>query len=239
MKWKQFYQSAYPPSFARSEADRSLIWRINRWIGLRFAYLFYHLGFSANSLSIFRLFLAFCGFVFVSRVNDGAIWQPLAGNVILAWQINLDYADGPIARVQQKSSKLGEKLDGLANAVARSAALILAGFLTNNLFLLVAGTFSAYIIVTFISSTNLKIKNTGKWQQLAFVYRCALYVPVMAFGLPLLMAIQGLMKANVIFIASVVVYVYTVLALIWLLLLLGYDEQKASVLEPIIETKSE
>jgi phosphatidylglycerophosphate synthase len=224
---------------AQKEANRSWIWKVNRWLGLRFAYLFYHLGFSANLLSSLRVILAFCGFYLLARVKYGDVWQPLVGAIILAWQINLDYADGPIARVQGKSSELGEKMDGLANAASRSVVLILAGFLTDNLVLFIASAFSAYIIVTFISITKMRIKTTGKWKSLALVFRFFLYVPVMGFVLPLLIAVHGLLEMKVDLFSYIIVFLYSGLALIWLILLLRYEDQNESVLEPLNLGKSE
>jgi len=65
MKWIPFKSAAYPPEFSVTEKDKSVFWHINRWVGLRFAYLFYLLGFSANFLSIVRVGLAALGLYLV------------------------------------------------------------------------------------------------------------------------------------------------------------------------------
>ena len=54
MKWVEFKKRAFPLDKKIEEDNRSIFWKINRYIGLRFAFLFNWLGFSANALSFFR-----------------------------------------------------------------------------------------------------------------------------------------------------------------------------------------
>ena len=115
-----------------AESETSIIWKVNRWFGLRFGYVFYRLGFSANLLSAVRLILAFLGFYFLSFADSGSVWKPVMGFFIIVWQVNLDFADGAIARAHKKSSDFGEKLDGLGNAASRAAIIILFGYYTKS-----------------------------------------------------------------------------------------------------------
>jgi len=220
MKWKLFLEAAHPESMAKTEADKSVIWKINRWMGLRFAYVFYHLGFSANLVSIFRCFLALLGFYFLSLIGKGNKWLPILGVFILAWQIILDYADGPISRVQGKSSNLGDKMDGLANAFSRLLVIILAGFLTHSLILFLFSIFSAYVLVVFFPESKSQIKASWVWRRMAPVYKITLYVPTMVLGLPLLIGIHGVLGIQVLIFSYVVVCLYTALATLWLFLCL-------------------
>ena len=224
MSWLQFRSIAFPSAQAATEAKRSVVWRANRWLGLRFAYVFYRLGFSANLLSIVRVLLALIGFAFLVSVTTGDKWLPLLGILILAWQINLDYADGPIARVQGKSSELGEKIDGLANASARAVMLVLAGYLTGSMLLFLVSAFSAYILVTFMPASRLRFITSGKWKIVALIYRSMLYVPVMNLGLPLIIGTHWLVGIDLVVLASVITYSYAVLAVLWLVLMLYYAD---------------
>ena len=235
MKWKPFLETAHPESMVRAEAEKPALWKANRWLGLRFAYVFYHMGFSANLLSIARFFLALVGFYLLSLVMTGNKWAHILGALILAWQINLDYADGAIARVQRKSSELGEKMDGLANVSSRVVVLTLAGFLTNNSVVFLISVFSAYVLVVFIPDSKVRIKASGKWWVLALLYRVMLYVPVMVFVLPIIIGVHGVLSLEVLTFCYIVVYTYAVLAVIWLLLLLWHGEKRESPLEDFVE----
>lgn len=220
MKRKLFLEAAHPESMAKAESDKSVIWKINRWLGLQFAYVFYHLGFSANLLSIFRCLLALIGFYFLSLIVKGDKWLPILGAFILACQIILDYADGPIARVQGKSSELGDKMDGLANAFSRLLVIILAGFLTRSLIMFLISIFSAYVLIAFLPESKSHITASGVWRKVAPVYKITLYVPSMVFGLPLLIGIHGVLGLEIVIFSYIVVCLYTVLATLWLFLCL-------------------
>ena len=220
MKWKLFLETAHPESVVRAETEKSSLWKANRWLGIRFAYVFYHLGFSANLLSIFRCLLALIGFYFLSLIVKGDKWLPILGALILAWQIILDYADGPIARVQGKSSDLGEKIDGLANAFSRLLVIILVGFLTRSLIMFLISIFSAYVLIAFLPESKSHIKVSGVWRHVAPVYKITLYVPSMVLGLPLLIGIHGILGLEIVIFSYIVICLYTALASLWLFLCL-------------------
>ncbi len=220
MKWKHFFRAAHPQSAVRAEVDKSVVWRINRWVGLRLAYGLYHLGFSANLLSIARFFLAFVGLYLLSLVAAGRKWEPMLGVLCLTVQVNLDFADGPIARAQGKASELGEKMDGLANSCSRGAVLVLAGFLTRSTIGLLVSVVSAHVLVVFMPATELTIRRLGTWRRLAPLYRVVLCVPVMASLLPLLIGLHRIAGVDFVPFSFIIVFVYAVLAAIWLLLCL-------------------
>ena len=233
MKWRDFLRVAYPSAQERAEADQNVVFKANRRLGLRVAYLLYHLGLSANLLSLGRLVLALVGFYLVSRVGVGDQWGPVMGAIIIAGQIHLDFVDGPLARIRGQMTALGERFDALPNDASRAAALILAGFLTNNAGALLSSTFSAFVLVVFIRESNLRITASGRWRALALVYSLLLYVPVMAFVLPLIIGVHGLLGIDVATFARLVVLVYALLAVVWLLLCLFHSERRGSPLEHV------
>jgi len=90
MKWVEFKKRAFPLDKKIEEDNRSIFWKINRYIGLRFAFLFNWLGFSANALSFFRFLLTLFGLYFISFVVYNNKWLPIIGAMLIFWQINLD-----------------------------------------------------------------------------------------------------------------------------------------------------
>ena len=46
MNWDEFFIAAY-----LKEQEKSGLYKANRWLGLRFSYIFYYLRFSTNILS--------------------------------------------------------------------------------------------------------------------------------------------------------------------------------------------
>ena len=210
MKWNDFLKAAY-----LEELDKSILWKANRWLGLRFSYIFYHMRFSANMLSIFRCFLVILGFYLLSLISADMKYEPMIGAFILTWQVNLDFADGSIARVQGKFSPLGEEIDGLANALSRFMLIVLFGFLTNNLFIIIVSIFIAYTLIVFLRVSEEQVGVLKKGSISSF-YRIMLTVPVMVIIWPLIIGIFSLLGINIIILSYTIVFFYSILAVICL-----------------------
>ena len=220
MKWIAFKSAAYPPAFSVTEKDNSVIFHMNRWVGLRFAYLFYHLGFSANFLSIIRVALAALGLylVFYRWLDNN--YDPVIGIFLLAWQVNLDFADGAIARVSNKSSALGEKLDGLANDFARGALLILISISTGWNYVFIIGMAASFILVKFFAETFALVDKYYGWSQYPFsvkLVRKLLSVPIMVVALPTIIAILNIIDYQITLVALLITTIYALIAISWLI----------------------
>ena len=220
MKWIAFKSAAYPPAFSVTEKDNSVIFHMNRWVGLRFAYLFYHLGFSANFLSIIRVALAALGLylVFYHWLDNN--YDPVIGIFLLAWQVNLDFADGAIARVSNKSSALGEKLDGLANDFARGALLILISISTGWNYVFIIGMAASFILVKFFAETFALVDKYYGWSQYPFsvkLVRKLLSVPIMVVALPTIIAILNIIDYQITLVALLITIIYALIAINWLI----------------------
>ena len=220
MKWIAFKSAAYPPAFSVTEKDNSVIFHMNRWVGLRFAYLFYHLGFSANLLSIIRVALAALGLylVFYHWLDNN--YDPVIGIFLLAWQVNLDFADGAIARVSNKSSALGEKLDGLANDFARGALLILISISTGWNYVFIIGMAASFILVKFFAETFALVDKYYGWSQYPFsvkLVRKLLSVPIMVVAIPTIIAILNIIDYQITLVALLITIIYALIAINWLI----------------------
>ena len=220
MKWIAFKSAAYPPAFSVTEKDNSVIFHMNRRVGLRFAYLFYHLGFSANLLSIIRVALAALGLylVFYHWLDNN--YDQVIGIFLLAWQVNLDFADGAISRVSNKSSALGEKLDGLANDFARGALLILISISTGWNYVFIIGMAASFILVKFFTETFALVDKYYGWSQYPFsvkLVRKLLSVPIMVVALPTIIAILNIIDYQITLVALLITTIYALIAISWLI----------------------
>jgi len=213
MKWIEFKKRAFPLDKKIEEDNRSIFWKINRYIGLRFAFLFNLLGFSANALSFFRFLLTLFGLYFISFVVYNNRWLPIIGATLIFWQINLDFADGALARAQGTSSKLGELLDGLANAFCRSAIIILMGFFTDNIIILILSFASSFVLVSFdgyLFFINYVDENVK------IIFKRSLSVVVMNGFLPFLIIIHVIFNFPIFIFSYFIVLFYTLLSLVCL-----------------------
>ena len=221
MKWIEFKSAAYPPEFSVTEKDKSVFWHINRWVGLRFAYLFYLLGFSANFLSIVRVGLAALGLYLVFYPWFSDIYDPVIGIFLLVWQVNLDFADGSINRVVNgKPTLIGLNIDGLANDVARGAVLILISFSAATNYLFIIGIVTSFILIKFLAETFALVEKFYGWSQYPFpikLLRKLLSVPLMVVALPTIIAILNILDYQITLVALLITTIYTLLAISWLI----------------------
>ena len=221
MKWNAFKSAAYPPEFSVTEKDKSVFWHINRWVGLRFAYLFYLLGFSANLLSIVRVGLAALGLYLVFYPWFSDIYDPVIGIFLLVWQVNLDFADGSINRVVNgKPTLIGLNIDGLANDVARGAVLILISFAAATNYLFIIGIVTSFILIKFLAETFALVEKFYGWSQYPFpikLLRKLLSVPLMVVALPTIIATLNILDYQITLVALLITTIYTLLAISWLI----------------------
>ena len=221
MKWIAFKSAAYPPEFSGTEKDKSVFWHMNRWVGLRFAYLFYLLGFSANLLSIVRVGLAALGLYLVFYPWFSDIYDPVIGIFLLVWQVNLDFADGSINRVVNgKPTLIGLNIDGLANDVTRGAVLILISFSAATNYLFIIGIFTSFILIKFLAETFVLVEKFYGWSQYPFsikLLRKLLSVPLMVVALPTIIAILNILDYEITLVAMLITTIYTMLAISWLI----------------------
>ena len=221
MKWIAFKSAAYPPEFSVTEKDKSVFWHINRWVGLRFAYLFYLLGFSANFLSIVRVGLAALGLYLVFYPWFSDIYDPVIGIFLLVWQVNLDFADGSINRVVNgKPTLIGLNIDGLANDVARGAVLILISFSAATNYLFIIGIVTSFILIKFLAETFALVEKFYGWSQYPFpikLLRKLLSVPLMVVALPTIIATLNILDYQITLVALLITIIYTLLAISWLI----------------------
>tara|TARA_Y100000780_G_scaffold204837_1_gene199558 strand:+ start:277 stop:972 length:696 start_codon:yes stop_codon:yes gene_type:complete len=222
MNWSAFKTAAYPPEFSVTEKDKSVFWHMNRWVGIRFAYLFYLLGFSANLLSIVRVALAALGLYLVFYPWFSEIFDPVIGIFLLVWQVNLDFADGSINRVVNgKPTLIGLNIDGLANDVARGAVLILISFSAGTNYLFMIGLVTSFILIKFLAETFALVERYYGWSQYPFsikLLRKLLSVPLMVVALPTIIAILNILNYNyqLTLVALLITTIYTLLAISWL-----------------------
>jgi len=221
MKWIAFKSVAYPLTLSAIEKDKSIFWHINRWVGLRFAYLFYHLGFSANLLSMVRVALAALGLYLLFYHWFSDIYDPVIGIFLLVWQVNLDFADGSINRVVNgKPTLIGLNIDGLANDVARGAVLILISFSAATNYLFIIGIVTSFILIKFLAETFALVEKFYGWSQYPFpikLLRKLLSVPLMVVALPTIIATLNILDYQITLVALLITTIYTLLAISWLI----------------------
>lgn len=199
------------------DSDKTIIWKVNRNIGVRMAFLFYKLGFSANGLSMLRCLIAVAGIYFFTYLTLGKTLLPFFGLLLMIIQINLDFADGVIARATNTVSRIyGQKFDALANDLSRAGIIIIIGYLANNTAIFVISIFSGLILTYFWNLTAQDVFSALKTKYFRKLYIISSSVILVNVLLPLCIIVLNLFfetfESAYVLIASL----YGLLSLLWL-----------------------
>jgi len=222
MKWQQFLKLAYPENLrVEDDKERTIIYIWHRWAGLYLGYLVYHIGISANFISIVRIFIAFISLYLISFVIKGEILIPFIGVFLLYSQHILDKVDGVIARARGTASKLGERLDGIGNSFSRCAILILLAAFTGNIAFVIFATLVSYVLVNVRDDfIRTKIAYDTEVKGFAIFFRIVFSIQVMLFILPLLIVLTNIFNWQIVIFSYIITSFYAGLVAFWFLLCL-------------------
>ena len=135
-----------------------------KWIAMRFAYIFYKLGLTANMLDILTLFLTLFGAILVVGFKSDDVFTSLVGVSLLAFGVFVDFIDGPIAKARNECSDLGDALDNIGVDFVRAALLIVFGVLSAENYIIIVNLFSLVILFSLIPSSIGIIEDSQVWK---------------------------------------------------------------------------
>lgn len=220
MKWEQFLKAAYPEDLvAEDKEKRTSIFRFHRWIGVHLGYVFYHLGISANFISVSRIVFSVIPLYLIAFASRGQVVVPLIGVFLLYFQHFFDSVDGVVARVANKTSVLGAELDSIANDISRFGVLFLLGMFLGNLNLLLPVVYLAFFLVAvrrnFIKE---KVSYDTEYKGFARFFRVVFSIQVMLFVLPLLVVSSNFLHQNLALVSGAALTFYAITTLFWFIL---------------------
>lgn len=215
MTWKEFESKALPEQIRRREAQKNIFVPLSRWVAVREAFVLHHLGVTGNMVSLFRIVLAVVALFLYGRFVEGALISPIAGILLMAWQLNLDGVDGALARAQERVSDFGDAIDNLGIDYARTCFWVLVGAMTGDIRMVILTVLAGYLLVPFRQYSAGR--SVGKFDE--FV-RYFLYIPVLWVIVPTLMLILKALSVPPISVAYGVSSFYVGLAATWFLVCL-------------------
>jgi len=143
MKFNEYRDLAFPVSMRESEKNKSIIWKINRYVGVIQSFLFYMIGVKANVLSMIRVVISCVG-ILLLFISDNLFYL-LLGFVLIIWQVNLDFADGALARVHKSNDPNGLIIDGLGNEFTRIFFILMASYYSFSITYFMLGVVGVYV----------------------------------------------------------------------------------------------
>ncbi|OGQ07219.1 MAG: hypothetical protein A3G32_04390 [Deltaproteobacteria bacterium RIFCSPLOWO2_12_FULL_40_28] len=219
MNYKEFQLKVIKKEsvFLRGEFDFHT--NLVKWVALKLAYMFYHIGISANFLDIFSLFGNIVGFILFSRVDLSIGWHILA-LFLIYFYVLVDFIDGALAKARNEMSQLGDRLDHFGCRIARFAMMVLIVGYLNSMIYLIVMVFCAGALIFLYPETESYVSQ-NRWVQFLkkiFVNRFSfLSVRYMLFVSPLILLFLIHFKVEYLIIYSMMMsFVYFIMTIIWL-----------------------
>ncbi len=148
MSFSEFMKKGFPNynqnPFLRTHF--SFFTNLIKWMAIRFAYIIHRMNISANMFTIMGFGLALGGYFAFYKVLSGAVYWAIVGVSCFWLHIFFDFADGVIARAQEKQSEIGNCLDIIGLEIDKTLILVLLGQYSGSNYLVALNVFSAIIL---------------------------------------------------------------------------------------------
>jgi len=229
MNFIEFREKSFPEKSVFHRGQFDFTTNCVKWLALRFAYVLYCLKFSANFLNVISLSFTFAGMVLLHFAPSHNVNYALVGMLFIYFQVFIDFVDGPIAKAQEKTSKIGHAFDDLGCDLTRVALLLLIGLFTESNILALANIFSGVILMYFLPKTSPWFPENGFGALVKKFY----VNKISLIGVRFMM---GVLPAGLVFVimnewdvakfSLGISYIYNALAVFWLLMCIPNHEHK-------------
>ena len=129
----------------RNLIKNSFINRIHFFFGLRFAYVAWLLGLSANVFTLIRVPIALLGFYLITMEGLDNLYIRLSGIVLIVFQKFFDFGDGALSRARKESSPVGRQLDILVDVGTKVMGITLISYFSNNQLMIICSSALVYM----------------------------------------------------------------------------------------------
>lgn len=214
-----FIEKVFPSRNPFSRKENGIIHNFIKLVALRFSYLFYRVGISANTLDLIALLSLFpiLSFIYYSlSINSLSLF--IISYLSMCFVLFIDFIDGPLANASNFTSKTGNEMDNLCPEICRMSSLIVIGYLSSSDFYLILSVVLSIIINSFVLKTREHIPHNFKWLEIIFNSKISIngIRLLVCFIMPAcsLMHIYALPYANIII--KTIIIVYAGLTLFWI-----------------------
>jgi hypothetical protein len=217
--WSEFRAIAFPSAAAHDEAQRDVVYRAPRSIGLRLAFLLYLLGFTGNLVSVLRVVMSVVGVAFMIPLPSGEVLLPIIGAVLIYGQVVLDFSDGALGRLTPGGAPLlGLQFDILGCDVGRIAMAALLGCYAGSFVPILIAISAMYVLATFRVAILDIVPRSAVFDGMKWITRWLTSDQLVVVLLPFVLVIVRLLSASFLRgFAWVLVAAYAALATAWLL----------------------
>lgn len=221
MTFVEFQSKSFPQKSVFERPQFDPMTNAVKWVAMRFGYLLYCLGWTANMVDVAGLALSLAGFILMGTALSGHRVLPLLGIALLYFHIFIDFVDGPIAKAREECGPIGALLDNIGCNIDRFALLVLLGIFAGGPTWILVNTFVAGILIFFMPPARREFSDDGWAGVLCKIY-CHKYsllsVRFMLVILPLFLGVAILSRWNLVAISRWLAAVYSLATAGWLIL---------------------
>jgi len=231
MNYQEFQKHSFPEKSTFDRTQFDFFTNLTKWLAMRVGFVFYKLGFKANTLDILGIFgSVFGAFLIVTEFSNNYLLA-LFGLSLLSYGIFTDFLDGPIAQARGEISFLGDALDDLGVDVVKASLITVIAILSETEVLLITNIVTIMVLIVGlprVSKINFKDHNRKGNKFLIFMLNYLYIHKYSAFGVRvmvpfLLLSLFILITFKVELLSLFSIYIsqfYFYLSIIWLFLLM-------------------
>ena len=219
MKLDEFIRHAFPIKDPFKRTQLGFIHNCIKYLAVRFSFIFYKLGISANMLDFIGLISTIPAFymIYYSLVNQELLFF-IFGFSIIAFIIFIDFIDGPLSKMSKYTHAVGNDLDNLCPDIISVMSFIFIGFMTQNDLLSIVCLVNAIFFFGYKNDTKNSIKDSDAWLLNVLHSKFSLLsvrvLPVSIF--PLLSLTYIFNQSFAVFLAQLAIIIYGILSILWI-----------------------
>lgn len=219
MKLDEFIRHAFPIKDPFKRTQLGFIHNCIKYLAVRFSYIFYKLGVSANMLDVIGLISTIPAFymIYYSLINQELLFFVI-GFSIIAFIIFIDFIDGPLSKMSKYNHTVGNDLDNLCPDIISVMSFIFIGFMTQNELLTIICLVNAIFFFGYKNDTKNSIKDNDAWLLKILHSKFSLLsvrvLPVSIF--PLLSLTYIFYQSFAVFLAQIAILSYGILSILWI-----------------------
>ncbi len=218
--FSEFIQIVFPYKTTFERKQFGFFTNLIKYFSLRFAYMLYSIGISANLLTIFSVLLTIpCFLLLYEGILIKSFAFLLYGYLLIGLILFIDFVDGSLARIDKYDYAAGDALDNLPPDIVRIGSILFFGVVTFDNFYMLLAFISSVVISYYLPATLENIQEKRKWIHTIYASRMAItgLRIISLLLMPMITLSVFFLDELGILLSKLVVLVYFLLSCLWVI----------------------
>lgn len=160
----KFLIKVFPFDSPFQREEFTLFHNFIKFLALRFSFILYRLNISANFLSFISVLIAIPSFwLLINGFYENNFQELLYGYFLVILILFIDFADGPLSKINNYEFAAGDNLDNLPPDVVKAGIFIYLGLISGNLVISIISFITAVISLVYIPKSVNMIQKNRSW----------------------------------------------------------------------------